>query len=372
MWRKYKRRTIDGQREPVVFEYAETPRRFRSYFGFNEREFRKLCDNIAPVAARMAHKQRRIRNSRKYGAGRPHKCPLLDRVGMALMLLRGHTEEVVGGLFGVSRDTVKAALKELQPVLAVCLETPKKITWKIVHPRKNGDLRDHMQGEEGAEEARMEAVKREAEEVEDGEAAVDATVFNTTKPSDKETYKLLSRRGKGVGLNVMTVVKLSGKIAFLSWPAPASVSDANLYRATRNKNLMKHFERAYTDRAFIGVEDDPRILLVHGDKKPPGGELSEKSLAKNRWINSKKYRVEQANSLIKNFAIVKRMHWYDSRKLYDTLQVVCGLINFRHDERAKRPENWGHGNRTPCKRPRKPRDLELPVRMPPSDLPVAP
>lgn len=368
MWRKYKRRTVDGQKKSIIPEYAKMPRRFRSYFGLNVREFKKLYKKTELAAAHMAHRERRIRNKRKYGAGRPHKCPLSDRLGMALMLLRGHSEEVVGGIFGVSCAVVRAALSELNPVLAKCLETPRRITWKIVHRRKNGSLDDYMS--EGEKEAGAE--DEVVAELVDKEAAIDATVFNTTKPSDRDTYKLLSRRGKGVGLNVMTTVGPRGKIASLSEPAPASVSDANLYKATRNKALLKSFARAYTDRAFIGVEDDPEIFIIHGDKKPPGGELSAKSLAKNRWINSKKYHVERSNAFIKNFAIVKKMHWYDSHKLYETLQVICGLINYRIDERAKRPENWGHGNRTPCKRPRKPRDLQLPLRLPPSDSPVAP
>lgn len=313
------------------------PRKFRSFFGVNAREFKKLYDKVEPVYVKQEYRANRIRNKRKYGAGRIHECPLNDRIGMALMLMRGNTVEVVSEIFDVSCETVRKTLMKVVHVFNKCLKTPKRITWKIVYQLKPGDIRNFM----------------------GKNASLDATVFNTTKPPDKETFDAMYRRGKGLGLNVMTVVSCDGELAYISEPVPASVNDAATYKLVVNEALLAVFECIYTDRGFIGVNKNPKVLLVHGDKKPPGGQLSEESRRKNAWINHEKYRVEQTNAFLKNFGIVNKMHWYQGQKLFKILQASGGLLNFRHEERKEHPENWGHANRPKRKLVQKPKNCQL-------------
>lgn len=54
---------------------------------------------------------------------------------------------------------------------------------------------------------------------------------------------------------------------------PASVSDVRLYRTARNKRLLESFGLLLGDRAFYN-EEGIAVPLLHGDKKPPGGEMT--------------------------------------------------------------------------------------------------
>lgn len=337
MLRKHQVRIVNGRRPSVVATIESNPRRHLSLFGFNPREMDVFYERLEPVMVRLAYKRSRIRTKRRYGAGRIHECPLKDRIGMALMIMRGHSEEVTAQTFNVSCETVRVTLMDVVDAINKCLETPQRITWKIIHRLKPGDLRAFT-GEK---------------------ASLDAVVFNTTKPPDKATFDAMYRRGKGLGLNVLIVVDYAGKIIYTSDPMAASVHDSALYKAVVEEALLALFSVVYADRAFIGVNMNPNVRLVHGDKKPPGGQLSEESRAKNAWINHEKYRVEQNNAFIKNFGILSKMHWYQSGKLFKILQAVCGIINFRNDERKEHPINWGHANRPKRKLVQKPENLTL-------------
>ena len=135
---------------------------------------------------------------------------------MALMLMRGHTEGVIARIFGVSCETVRVTLMDVVDAIDKCLETPQRITWKIIHRLKPGDLWAFT-GEK---------------------ASLDAVVFNTTKPPNKAIFDAMYRRGKGLGLNVLTVVAYGGKIVYTSEPMPASANDAALYKAVVEEVLL--------------------------------------------------------------------------------------------------------------------------------------
>ena len=337
MWRKHERRVIDGRRPSVMATLEGDLRKYLSFFGNTPREAHKLYGLVEPMVVKQVYRENRIRNKRKYGAGRIHECPLIDRMGMALMLLRGHSEQTVSHTFKVSCETARVTLMIFVRAFNKCLETPRRTTWEIVYRLRPGDLRAFM----------------------DEKASLDATVFNTTKPPDKETFDAMYRRGKGLGLNVLTVVSHGSKIVYISDPLPASVNDVSTYKRVVNEGVLALFAAVYADRGFIGANKNENIRLVHGDKKPPGGQLSEESRNKNAWINHEKYRVEQANAFLKNFGIFKKLHWYESHKLYEILQATSGLINFRTDERKKHPINWGHANRPKRRLVQKPKNAQL-------------
>ena len=79
----------------------------------------------------------------------------------------------------------------------------------------------------------------------------------------------------------------------------------------------------------------------------------------NSWINSRKYRVEQVNSFIKNFGILDNLSWRDSKKLDELLQVICGVINFRTEHRRRHPVDWGHKNRPRRELVKKPKGFTI-------------
>ena len=107
MWRKHERRVIDGRRPSVMATLEGDSRKYLSFFGNTPREAHKLYGLVEPMVVKQVYRENRIRNKRKYGAGRIHECPLIDRMGMALMLLRGHSEQTVSHTFKVSCETAR-------------------------------------------------------------------------------------------------------------------------------------------------------------------------------------------------------------------------------------------------------------------------
>lgn len=256
---------------------------------------------------------------------------------MALMQLRGKSEEDVALVFDVAHDTARAALTELLPALHTILDIPRRLGRKIARQRRDRPLDEYLDLEMGV---------------------LDALVINTTKPRDRKTLEAYARRKKGVGLNIQTSLDGGGYIVDATRPARAAINDAALYHRTRNFRLLRALKKLYADRGYYHVEKSPYITLIHGDKKPPGGQLSEASLKKNSYINSKKYYVEQTNAHIKNYHILDKLHWFETDRMDMLFQVICGLINFRKKCRRDNPVDWGHRNRTPCERVPQPEGWE--------------
>ena len=339
MSRKVERLVLEGRRPPIYSNLEKWPRRFRSLVALTVDEARNLRKVVQAHALRESGRTSKRRNrTRKYGAGRPHEFCFNDRFYMALMRLRGATEEFVSAIFNAPYGAINAALNEMVPFLLACTPTPKFIKWRVTHLRKDQKITDFMDPREGA---------------------VDATVIPTTKPPKKETLKAFSRRGKGVGLNVQTIVDARGRVVDATRCRPASMNDARLYKETRNYLLLRLFEKLFSDKGYYHAEKYDYVNLIHGDKKPRGGELSDRSRKKNSYINSRKYRVEQTNSFIKNFKILENIHWFQADKLDNLIQAICGLINYRTECRQKKPVDWGHKNRARRKRVRKPRNMTL-------------
>ena len=120
---------------------------------------------------------------------------------------------------------------------------------------------------------------------------------------------------------------------------------AGSFAFTRTGALLRRFETIFADPGYTGAEKVPHTNIEVAAKRPPGSKLTDEEIAINRWISSRRFVVERGNAFIKNYGIVNKMHWYDSAKLDDVIQVVCGLINFRTVRRKEHPVNWGHASR---------------------------
>ena len=300
---------------------------FLSLTSLTPEEFRELYEIVEEYACRAGY--RRYSQSAKknnWGAGRPHKRPLIDRLAMTVMRLRGLTEQATARIFGVKHDVVRAAFNEIIVILKNCLDTPKRVVARLLRQGANASLLEFMPG---------------------SDVAVDAMVVNTTRPPRGAAGKRFYRRKKGVGLNIQTIVDMGGYVIDVSKFVPASGHDITLFRQHANKALLRHFQSVFGDAGYTGAKDVPPARMIISSKRPPNGELNDYQHAKNKWIGSKRYVVERNNSYIKNNAYIKQRHWYESAEMDDVVQVICGLINFRTVRRKKRPINWRHSNRTP-------------------------
>ena len=339
MGRKTQRLVLDGTNPSVVEKMAARPTSFLHSTSLTVGEFRKLCDTVKEKAGKLHRQQHKDREIvRKYGAGRTHLMPFQDRLCACLMVMRGASKHDLSHMFDVSPDTIRRAYNEFMKVLAACLKTPQRIYWHVTHAKKDDDIRKWMNPEKGA---------------------IDGVVFKTTKPPSKDVLKEHARRGKGVGVNVLTNIDADGMMVSLSKCVPASKNDTWLYKKARNPRFLAWFKASFTDRGFFGAEKDGRVKHVHGIKRLPGKKLSEEDRAINSYINSQKYQVEQINAFIKKFGCLDGISWKDKKRIDAMLQVICGLINFRTECRKNNPLDWGHKSRPPHERVQKPKGFTV-------------
>ena len=99
---------------------------------------------------------------------------------MALMQLRGKSEEDVALAFDVAHDTARAALAELLPILYMLIDIPRRLGRRVSRQRRDRPLDDYLDLEMGV---------------------MDAMVLNTTKPRDRD---VLSDDVKFVELKIAT------------------------------------------------------------------------------------------------------------------------------------------------------------------------
>ena len=324
-WKKIERLVVDGRREAKTPKIMKDRRQFLSATSLTCEEFQELFEKLKVHMCRAGYRQySRSAKKNKCGAGRTHECPLIDRAAMALMQLRGTSGEITGLAFDVSYDVARAALDEIVPAIKSCVEIPRRVVARLLRQGANASL---------------------LEFVPDPESSLDAMVVNTTRPPWGKAGRAFYRRKKGNGLNVQTIVDWGGRFIDVSTSVPASVHDMKVFWQKADRALLRRFETIFADPGYTGAEKVPHTNIKVAAKRPPGGKLTDEEIAINRWISSKRFVVERGNAFIKNYGIVNKMHWYDSAKLDDVIQVVCGLINFRTVRRKKHPVNWGHANR---------------------------
>ena len=334
VWPKVIRLVVDGQLEALTPEMLEDIEQFLSLTSLTPEEFSELYERVMEYACRMGYRRySRSAKSNNWGAGRPHKRPLIDRLTMALMVLKGIKIQVVALSFRIKHDTVQAAFDEIMDILKNCIDTPKRVVARLLHQGANASLLEFMPGPD---------------------VGLDAMVVGTTRPPRGAIGRAYYRRKKGNGLNLQAIVDTGGYVIDVSKSVPAAAHDIVLFRSHTRKALLRYFRHIFYDPGYTGVGEVPPARMEVAAKRLPNRKLDHYEVVRNEWIGGQRYVVERNNSFIKAYGYTRHRHWYESNKLDDVVQVICGLINFRTVRRKKKPLNWGHGNRelhTPAPNP---------------------
>lgn len=327
VWAKVERLEVHGRKESAALELMKNEAQFLSLTSLTRDEFTELYEMVKEHMCRTGYREHsKSATTNNYGAGRPHELSLIDRLALALIQLRGTKGDVAGSIFRVSHDIARAALNEIIPAIKACVNTPRRVASRLLHQGANASLLDFMPS---------------------SEAAIDATVVNTTRPPRGKGKSVFYRRKKGTGLNIQTVVDMAGYFLDVAASVPASFHDMKVFKQKAIPALLRKFDSVFADNAYTGADKDPTIHIRVASRRPPGGKLTDEALERNRRISSKRFVVERGNAHIKSYGIVNQLHWYESDKMDIILQVVCGLINFRTARREKHPVNWGNRNRPP-------------------------
>jgi hypothetical protein len=110
---------------PVTALWARTIVSHRVFTGVSRKQLGRLVVELSDgwVAARESDRHRRRGGDRRRlpGAGGIYGLVFVDRVLVTLLALRlGLPHEALGHMFGVSRQTVDRAVREIRPLLAKC------------------------------------------------------------------------------------------------------------------------------------------------------------------------------------------------------------------------------------------------------------
>lgn len=339
VWEKVERLEVYGRKDPVTPELMDDEDQFLSLTSLTLDEFMELYGMIEEYMCRVGYREHsKSATTNNYGAGRTHELTLIDRFAITLIQLRGTKGWEAGAIFRVSHSIAKAALKEIVPAIKACVNTPHRVAARLLRQGANASLLDFMP---------------------DPEAAIDATVINTTRPPRGRGKSVFYRRKKGTGLNIQTTVDLKGYFMDVAASVPASFHDMKVFKEKANLALLRKFDSTFADNAYTGADKLPSIHIEVASRRPPGGKLTEDALERNRWISSKRFVVERCNAFIKSYGIINQQHWYESEPMDSLLQAICGLINFRTARREKHPINWGNRKRPPRAPVPNPKNREL-------------
>jgi hypothetical protein len=226
--------------------------------------------------------------------GRPHVLPLFTAVVTVLFGLRHNMpDEVVAEVFGCSPATITRYHEILQPILR----------W-VTRPEVD----------EQRERARREGV------------LVDGFIAPV---GEREHYHGLFSGKKHVsGQNVQVIAALDGRVADVGDPVNGARHDAAAFHISGiAQRWASHL--APDGPGMIGDGGYQGAGPITPDKKPPGGELTDKQKAYNYSLNRLRAAVERAISHLKNWKILKTGYHRIMTDFPDVLRTVTALEIFR-------------------------------------------
>lgn len=245
--------------------------------GFTQDQIRDICSILTE----------RFRPITKNG-GRNRALGLFKSVQVTLTYLRrNHVQQELGELFDASQSTISRVIAHFTPLLGQILSE-----WTPT--------------------------------VEDLDPTAQLILDGTLLPcwSWAEHPELFSGKHRTTGLNVQVACSLSGRLVWVSDPAPGKTHDS---RALRESGILDDPDRPahLGDKAYIGLG------MITPTRKPPGGELRESQKKFNTQVNSIRYQIEQTIAHLKTWRILHTDYRRPLSTFDQTISTVIALEFYR-------------------------------------------
>jgi len=281
-----------------------TDSNLKNLFGFSGAILANMMIRVLPIleAEREKKLKSRADRKRKYikDDGRKRKVYAREKFLMTLVYLRQNvTHTVLGQMFGVSADTSENVFHEVLPLLQ--REFPAK-KWEAAQKWRKGE-----------EQWSPEEVDY---------LLIDSFETPIGRSSDHQKQRQeYSGKKKMHTLKSQLITDQDGEILDIFAGFRGPQSDIEIYRDTKlPKEIREKPKRG--DKAYLGED------IETPQKKPKGGELTEKEKAENRELSSKRIKVEHSIRRVKGFKVLRQDYRLENWMFPKIAETVVGLIHF--------------------------------------------
>jgi hypothetical protein len=276
------------------------PAAFRRLTGITPAAFDDLLAELTPRYERAdARRKDRPGRKRRPGGGRRHALPLADRLLMLLIYYRTYvTHAFLGFLFGLDDSAVGRNINPLQPLLAGVFRIPER---------------------------RVELTEGEIREL-----FFDATERPTRRPKRGQRRFYSGKKRRHTIKTQVVVVRKRKKpgpgakprgvrIAAVSAAFPGTAHDKRVYDTTRV--VGPPGVKRTGDSGYVGT------ALETPARRPPGGELTARQRAGNRWLSRRRVVAEHGIGKMKVWRIAAERYRNPVSRHTLIMKNVAGLHN---------------------------------------------
>lgn len=295
------------------------PEMFKSFTGLEVSGFDSLRSKIE--SRYQEHERRRLsRGDRKrnFGAGRPFKLSLEDRLLMLLMYYRTYvTSILIGLIFNIDQSNVLKDIRMLEPLVKECILLPQKLHGMARRARTPEEVEQFFPG---------------------FKAFVDSTEQEIPRPKNAQKRKThYSGKKKRHTVKTQLTVNSKGLIIHRTNHATGRRHDLDIYRKN-HPNLLKEVEQNF-DRGYDGIRNyfpDLKCAIPfkrrghgRGHRGEKAEDLTPEQKSFNRKLSKVRVVVEHTISRLKKFNIFgtefrNRLRHYDMMT-----DIVSGLVNLK-------------------------------------------
>jgi hypothetical protein len=232
---------------------------------------------------------REVLESRSSNMGRPELNLIVEQCEMTLMMLRHNmTQEMVGGLYGVSQPTVSRVKDRIEPIIDEVLAF----------------------SEIGLEEAGKGRV-----------VVVDGTYVPTGNRSQTGRTNYSGKRHCQC-VNIQVACDLEGGLLAVSEPVAGAHHDYWALEETGWKDILESMDWI-ADTAYISTN------ATTPKKKPQNCDMPDSYRSFNHQLSGFRYVVERCNAHLKNWKILKTGYRRQLKKLAGLIRVIVRLELYR-------------------------------------------
>ena len=253
--------------------------------------------------------QRKVDRKRRYGAGRPFKLNVKNRIIMLLVYYRLYiTYTLAGFLFDLDQSNICRDIQKIESLIRKCLPIPQKIYKITKRLRTPEEVEKYFPG---------------------FLAFIDSTEQQIPRPTDKNRRKMYySGNKKRHTVKTQLMVNNRGFIIHKSSKKKGKRHDYDIYKENHPatpKQVVNVF-----DLGYLGVEKDfPEQISSLPNRKKRNKKLSKEEKEHNKSHSKKRIVIEHAICKLKKYRILADVFRNKLRRYNKVSYIVSGLVNYK-------------------------------------------
>jgi hypothetical protein len=255
--------------------------------------------------------QRKVDRKRRYGAGRPFKLNVKNRIIMLLVYYRLYiTYTLAGFLFDLDQSNICRDIQKIESLIRKCLPIPQKIYKITKRLRTPEEVEKYFPG---------------------FLAFIDSTEQQIPRPTDKNRRKMYySGNKKRHTVKTQLMVNNHGYILHKIAHKKGRRHDYDIYK--ENHPVTPKQVVTIFDLGYLGAEKDFPEQKSSIPKRKKGNQERELSMEEkdyNKTHSKKRIVIEHTICRLKKYKILADIFRNKLKKYDKVSDIVSGLVNYR-------------------------------------------